>query len=129
MPGTKKIKKVLIVDDDPVMVKMLETRLKANGYEVSAVTEATDGLQIAMDTLPDLVILDVMMPIINGYNFCRLLKADEKGRNVAIILLTSRNEIEDIKTGFEMGADAYLTKPINIDKLLDTIKVIESKAE
>ncbi len=129
MPGTKKIKKVLIVDDDPVMIKMLESRLKANGYEVSAVTEATDGLQIAMDTLPDLVVLDVMMPIINGYNFCRLLKADEKGKNVAIILLTSRNEIEDIKTGFEMGADAYLTKPINIDKLLDTIKVIESKAE
>ncbi len=129
MPKTNKIKKVLIVDDDPVMVKMLEARLKANGYEVSAVTEATDGLQIAMDTLPDLVILDVMMPIINGYNFCRLLKADEKGKNVAIILLTSRNEIEDIKTGFEMGADAYLTKPINIDKLLDTIKVIESKAE
>jgi len=128
MPETKKIKKVLIVDDDPVMVKMLETRLKANGYEVSAVTEATDGLQMAMDTSPDLVILDVMMPIINGYNFCRLLKADERGKDVFIILLTSRNELEDIKTGFEMGADAYLTKPINMDKLFDTIKVIESKA-
>ena len=121
-----KFKTILIVDDDPVQVKLMEGTLKAKGFEVTTTTDASDGLQKAMSVPPDLIILDVMMPIINGFNFCKLLKSDAKYKNIAIILATSRDETDDIKIGLEMGADAYLTKPINLEELLKTIKVVES---
>ena len=75
---------------------------------------------------PDLIILDVMMPVINGYNFCRLIKQEENKKDIPIILLTSRDQIKDIEIGLEMGAEAYLAKPLNTTELLRTIKVIES---
>jgi DNA-binding response OmpR family regulator len=100
--------------------------LGEKGFQVKATTDAPAGLQTAMDECPDLVILDVMMPVINGYNFCRLLKAEEKQKNILIILLTSRDKLEDVQIGMEMGADAYLTKPIDIQELLKTIKVVGS---
>ena len=68
------LKRILVVDDDPVIVKLLENRLTEIGYKVVSALEAADGLQMAISDSPDLIILDVMMPIINGYNFCRLLQ-------------------------------------------------------
>ncbi|MCA9409310.1 MAG: response regulator [Candidatus Omnitrophica bacterium] len=122
----KKIESVLVVDDDPVQTRLLESRLKENGYKITVTTEAAEGLQIAMDQKPDLIVLDVMMPIINGYNFCKLLKTEKLDKRIAIILLTSRDDKEDVEIGLEMGADAYLTKPVNIEELLKTIKVVET---
>jgi len=119
-------KTVLVVDDDPVQVKLLEGFLSEQGYNVLTSHEADGGLQLAMEHEPDLIILDVMMPIINGFNFCRLLKSEEKQKNIPIIFLTARDELDDIKIGMEMGADAYLIKPINKDELLRTIRVVES---
>lgn len=126
MVKSKKIQNVLVVDDDPTQVKLLETNLTQQGYQVSATTEASEGLQMAMDQLPDLIILDVMMPVINGFNFCRLLKSEEKYKYISIILLTSRDELEDVKIGMEMGADAYLTKPVNFEELYKAVEVIAS---
>ncbi|MCK5083710.1 MAG: response regulator, partial [Candidatus Omnitrophica bacterium] len=77
--------------------------------------EASEGLELAMTRKPDLIVLDVMMPIINGFNFCRLVKAEEDTRDIPIILLTSRNKMKDIEIGLEMGAEAYLIKPLNIE--------------
>ncbi|MBU0467898.1 MAG: response regulator [Candidatus Omnitrophica bacterium] len=118
----KKSKKILLVDDDPVIVKLLENRLTEVGYKVVSALEAADGLQIAISDSPDLIVLDVMMPIINGYNFCHLLKSEEGKKEIPIIFLTSRNSQEDIQIGHKMGADAYLTKPVDIGVLIDKIE-------
>ena len=126
MPVKQEIKKILVVDDDPSLTVLISKILKEKGYEVTAVTEAVDGLEHAMKKDPDLIILDVMMPIINGFNFCRLLKQEEKQKNIPILMLTARNQIKDIEIGLEMGAEAYLVKPLNASELLKTIKVIES---
>ncbi len=115
---------ILVVDDDPVHLKLVETNLEDHGFVVVTSSEAATGLQIAMKDSPDLIILDVMMPIINGYNFCRLLKSEEKQKNIPIIMLTSRDEEEDIEIGMEMGADAYLTKPLNMESLMSTIRTL-----
>jgi len=121
-------KKILIVDDDQLQITLFEGILTEQGYEVVSSTEAAEGLQLAMDIHPEIIILDVMMPVINGYNFCKLLK-DQKGKkHIPIILVTSRDEEEDIKIGIEMGANAYLTKPVDTNELLEVIKKVESEA-
>lgn len=117
-----------MVDDDPTLTVLLKKRLKENGYKVTAVTEAAEGLELAMTGKPDLVILDVMMPIINGFNFCRMLKEEGGRKDIPVILLTSRDRLKDIEIGLATGAEAYLAKPVNIDELLKAVKVIESSA-
>ena len=118
---------ILVVDDDPVHVKLLDNILREHQYGVVTVAEAAQGLQIAMDKMPQLIILDVMMPVINGYNFCHILKTQEKYKHIPIIILTSRDEQEDREIGERAGADAYLTKPLNIHELLETIKRLLNK--
>ena len=125
MRASFKIKNILLVDDDPVQNKLLESRLAQNGFSVKVTHDAAEGLQTAIDSHPHCVILDVMMPIINGFNFCHLLKSQEKHKDIAIILLTSRDKMEDVEIGLQMGADAYLMKPVNMDELLRTIKLVE----
>ena len=115
-------KKILIIDDDPVQTKLFEKKLPENGYSVLTATKAADGLQLAMDKYPDLIILDVMMPIINGYNLCQLLKNDPNHKNIPIILLTARDKEQDIEIGHDVGADDYLIKPIDLSILLEKIK-------
>lgn len=120
----KKVKSVLIVDDDPIQIKILEKILLDQGYELHSSEDAAKGLQMAMDLKPDMILLDVMMPVINGYNFCKLMKTENP--DIYIVMVTSRDELEDIKIGLEVGADAYMGKPINKDELMRTIRVIES---
>ena len=115
-------KKILVVDDDKGATKLTETQLRANGYDVISSNEAPEGLQVALSQKPDLIILDVMMPIVNGYNFCRLLKSTEEQKDIPVILLTSRDAEEDKEIGKEVGANAYMTKPYNVDELLAKIK-------
>jgi len=114
--------RILIIDDDPVIVKMLEGRLAANGFDPLVANEAPIGLEMAIKKNPDLIILDVMMPIINGYNMCSLLKAEEKTKKIPIIMLTARSEEIDKNIGEKVGVDAYLTKPFLIDDLLAAIR-------
>jgi len=129
MFARKEIKKILIVDDDPTLTTLVGKFLEKNKYEVTTVTEAVDGLEYAMKNDLDLIILDVMMPIINGFNFCRLMKQEKNKKDIPIILLTARDQIKDIEIGLEMGAEAYLVKPLNTAELLKTIKVIESSGK
>ena len=126
MTDKPKIKKILLIDDDPTQIKFLDKRLKENNFEITTSIDAAEGLKIAMGRPFDLIILDVMMPIINGYNLCRLLKTIDQKKNIPILLLTSRNDLDDIKIGREMGADAYLTKPVSMQELLKTIRVLEA---
>lgn len=122
--GDKKNKghKILVVDDDPGFTKLVMGILESNGYEGISSHEAPEGLEIAMKESPDLIVLDVMMPIINGFNICRLMKSEDACKHIPIILLTSRSGEEDQKIGREVGADAYLPKPLNTKVLLDKVK-------
>lgn len=113
---------ILLIDDDPVFLKLLARSLNSKGYNVRTAVEAPVGLEMAMKESPDLIILDVMMPIINGYNVCRLLKSEEKTREIPVVLLTSRTGEEDIRIGKEAKADAYVFKPLDLNVLQETIK-------
>lgn len=113
--------KILIVDDELQLVEMLEMRLKPAGYEVISANDGEAGLNMARSEKPDLIILDLMLPKINGYQVCRMLKFDEKYKSIPIILFTARAQESDRKTGEEVGADAYIMKPFDPKILLGKI--------
>jgi DNA-binding response OmpR family regulator len=117
-------KKLLVIDDDPSLLKLVETLLKSKGYEVIIANEAPVGLEIAYKTEVDLIILDVMMPVINGFNICRLLKSEESRRHIPVILLTSRSAESDYCIGLEVGANAYLSKPFETKEFLAKVEEI-----
>lgn len=114
-------KKILLVDDEPALRMGLKIRLEANGFQV---LEASDG-QMALDKARsekiDAIILDVMLPVIDGYKVCRMLKFDEKYKNIPIIMLTARAQSQDEQMSKEVGANAYLTKPIKSEILIAKI--------
>jgi DNA-binding response OmpR family regulator len=120
-------KRILVVDDEMQLVDMVKMRLEANGYSVISAYDGQDGLDKARKERPDLIILDLMLPKIDGYKVCRMLKFDEKYKNIPIILFTARAQQEDEKLGKEVGADAYITKPFEPQVLLDKIKSLTSK--
>lgn len=120
--------RILIIDDDPTIIKLTESILTTNGYETLSTMEAPAGLEMAMKEKVDLIILDVMLPIINGFNICRLLKSQENYKNIPIILLTSRAEEEDRKIGYEVGADDYIAKPLNRENFLKIISELLLKS-
>ncbi|MFH1360674.1 MAG: response regulator [Candidatus Omnitrophota bacterium] len=123
---SEKKDKILVIDDDPCMVKLLGTRLSAHGFDVISAEDASVGLEMAVKQSPNLIILDVMMPLINGYNICRLLKEEEK-LTTPIVMVTGRTTEEDKKIGQEVGVDAYLTKPLNTEQLFSTINGLLKK--
>ena len=116
------MKKILIVDDEKDLVEMLEVRIGALGYEVFKAYDGQEGLEKARETKPDLIILDIMMPKMNGYEVCRFLKFDEEFKNIPILMLTARGQDQDKKVGDDVGADAYMTKPFDGNELVTKIK-------
>jgi two-component system, OmpR family, alkaline phosphatase synthesis response regulator PhoP len=115
-------KKLLIVDDEADIVETLTFRLEASGYEVVGASNGQEGLDKAREAKPDLILLDVMMPIMDGYQVCRMLKFDEEFKHIPIIMLTARGQDADKETGKGVGADAYVTKPFDNKDLLDKIE-------
>jgi len=116
------MKKVLIVDDEQDIVESLEFVLVAAGFECHCAYNGEDGLNLAREILPDLIILDVMMPKINGFKICRLLKYDNKYKNIPILMVTARSQDDDKQIGEETGVDEYITKPFELD---DIVKKVE----
>ena len=115
-------KKVLIVDDEKDIVETIKFVLEAQGYECFCAYDGEEGLKKAKDKIPDLMVLDVMMPNINGFKISRLLKFDAKYKNIPIIMLTARSQKEDKIIGEETGADIYMTKPFEIEELVSNVK-------
>ena len=115
-------KKILLVDDEEDIIATVSLRLEANGYEVATAVDGQDALDKARSLKPDLIILDLMLPKIDGYKICRMLKFDEKYKKTPIILFTARSQEEDMKMGEDVGANAYITKPFEAQVLLDKIK-------
>jgi two-component system alkaline phosphatase synthesis response regulator PhoP len=120
-------KKILAVDDSPTISEMIRTILEKVGYEVVSAYDGVEALDKVKSEMPDLIILDVNMPKLDGFRVCRLLKFDRNFRHIPVIMLTARDEEENIKTGIRTGADLYLTKPIEPEKLLEAVgKFLES---
>ena len=115
-------KKILLVDDEPHIVIMLENRIKQAGYEIITASDGQLGLEKARKEKPDLIILDVMLPKLDGYKVCRMLKFDDKYKHIPIIMFTARAQEADRKMGEEVGADGYVTKPFEPQVLLNKIK-------
>jgi len=120
-------KRILIVDDEEDILKVLKLRLEANNYEVLISTDGQDGLNKARSEKPNLVILDLMLPKLDGYKVCRMLKFDEKYKVIPVIMFTAKAQKKDEELGMEMGADAYITKPFEPDVLLEKIKELLDK--
>lgn len=115
-------KRVLVVDDEPDIVETLRFSLEVEGIECIEAYDGEEALAKAKKERPDLILLDVMLPRMNGYKVARLLKFDESFKAIPIIMLTARAQENDIETGKETGADEYVTKPFDTDELVTLVK-------
>ena len=115
------MKKILIVDDEEDIVESLRFVLEKEGYTCYCANNGDDGLKCAKEIIPDLILLDIMMPKMNGYKISRLLKFDNKYKNIPIIMLTARSQDADKLIGEETGADEYITKPFELDFVIEKV--------
>ena len=114
--------RILVVDDTPANVRMLENRLTRDGYEVVVARDGEEALAVARSTLPDLILLDIMMPKIDGLEVCRRLKGDSNFPFTPIIMVTAMADTKDIVAGFDAGGDDYLTKPVDQQALAARVR-------
>ncbi|MCX5713543.1 MAG: response regulator [Candidatus Omnitrophica bacterium] len=120
-------KRILLVDDEEDLVKTVSFRLEANGYEVTSAYNGLEAMDKAHKEKPDLIILDIMLPKMDGYKVCGLLKNDSRYKETPIIMFSARAQESDMKMGEEVGADAYITKPFEPKTLLDKISELLNK--
>jgi DNA-binding response OmpR family regulator len=114
--------RILIADDNPQGVELLEAYLGSCPYEVKTAIDGEEALRLVRDWRPDLVLLDVMMPKISGFEVCKRLRADAKLRETAVLMVTALDQLSDIERAVEAGTDDFLTKPINKSDLLHRIE-------
>jgi two-component system phosphate regulon response regulator PhoB len=116
---------VLIVEDEKDLVEILEYNLKREGYRVRSALRGDEAFkQIDTDPMPDLILLDLMLPDISGTEICRRIRAEEKTRDIPVLMLTAKGEEIDRVVGFEVGADDYVTKPFSVRELMLRVKAI-----
>jgi CheY-like chemotaxis protein/nitrogen-specific signal transduction histidine kinase len=115
-------KKVLLVDDQPINIELLAQTLKSERLNIFTALNGNMGLEIARKINPDLILLDIMMPDIDGFETCRKLKASDATRNIPIIFISSKTEHEDIEKGFSLGCEEYITKPFRIEEVCSRVR-------
>ena len=120
--------RILAVDDSATILEMIKAILVSGGYEVITASDGAEALDTARAEEPDLILLDVMLPKLDGYRVCRLLKFDQKYKAIPIIMLTAKAEEQAMATGIRTGANQYLTKPIEPERLLAAVAEELSKA-
>jgi DNA-binding response OmpR family regulator len=121
--------RVLIADDNTQNADLLEAHLDGTGFETKVVSNGEDTLAAARDWKPDLILLDVMMPKLSGFEVCRRLRADPATRDVAVLMVTALDQANDVETAVESGTDDFLTKPINKTELLFRVRaMLEARA-
>jgi len=121
-------KKILVVDDEVDLVETIRFPLEMEGFNVLVSYNGEDALNQARKEKPDLILLDLMLPKLDGYKVCRLLKFDERYKDIPILMLTAKTQEKDKLLGKETGANEYITKPFDIDELMKKVKVYLSKA-
>lgn len=115
------MKKILIVDDEPNIVMSLEYTFKKNNFEVYIARDGQEALDILKTQMPDIIILDIMMPLVDGFETLEQIKKNEKLNHCKVIFLSAKNKESDIEKGLALGADAYLTKPFSIKKVVEQV--------
>ena len=120
-------KKILIVDDEVDLVETVRFPLEMEGYHVLVSYNGEDALNQARKENPDLILLDLMLPKLDGYKVCRLLKFDDRYKHIPILMLTAKTQEKDKALGMETGANEYITKPFEMDDLLRKVKAYLNK--
>jgi DNA-binding response OmpR family regulator len=120
---------VLVVDDDPVILKLLEVNFEMEGFEVVRASDGAMGLERAREVLPDIVILDVMMPRMTGYEVAKALREDAGTAHIPIIFVTARAQSSDVERGIELGVDDYVTKPFDPLDLIARVNALLARSD
>ncbi|PHR89015.1 MAG: DNA-binding response regulator [Blastopirellula sp.] len=115
---------ILIIEDEPSLVEVLEYNLTKEGFDVITASDGQEGLRLVHSALPDLVVLDLMLPIIDGLHVCRKIRSDPKTQDTRVLMLTAKSEEIDEVIGFSMGADDYVSKPFRLKPLMHRIKAL-----
>ncbi len=118
--------KILVVDDEPHMVKLVQANLQAAGYEVVSAMDGNQALEAAESEMPDLIILDIMLPGVDGYEVCRRIREYSA---VPVLMLTARGSEMDLVRGFDVGADDYLVKPFSVNELLVRVRAVLKRSK
>jgi len=117
-------KRILVAEDDPNILRQIEFNLQSNGYVIETAQTGADALKQLMTNKPDLLITDIMMPEMDGYELVSSLRSDEQLADLPVIMLTARTQDEDVAQGYNSGTDLYLTKPFNPTELLAFVQRI-----
>ena len=122
-------KKILVVDDEIKLLTVIQKRLESVGYEVVTAKDGGDGLKKAHAENPDLIILDLILPILDGYQICSILKHDTVNKKIPILMFTVRSQKQDMDEGMRVGADVFMTKPFKHEELLAQVAELLKKTE
>ena len=118
------MKKILIVDDEPNIVMSLEYIFKKENFEVFIARDGAEAIDIVDNDIPDIIILDIMMPNVDGFQVLKYLKANEGLSEIKVIFLSAKNKVSDIELGLQLGADKYVSKPFSTKKLVNEVKLL-----
>ena len=121
--------KILVADDQTDVLQLIAVRLKSNGFDVVTAGDGQEALLKVKEEQPNLVVLDLMMPKLDGYKACRLLKFDSRYKKIPVMILSARSQNEDIKLAEKCGADAYMVKPFDPPAFIGKIKELLAAAE
>lgn len=121
-------RKIILAEDEPQIARLIEFKLKKEGYEVTWKENGEEALKAIRADKPDLILLDVMMPVMDGYEVLRRLKEDENLKSIPVVMLTARAQEKDVVKGIDMGAEDYITKPFHPAELLARVKRILGKS-
>jgi DNA-binding response OmpR family regulator len=122
-------KRILVVDDEVRVLTVIQKRLESAGYEVITAMDGNEALIKARSVNPDLIVLDLILPKLNGYQVCSVLKRDSYYKQIPILMLTARSQERDVDEGMRVGADAYMTKPFKNEILLGQIEQLLAKVD
>lgn len=125
--GQQETRKILIVDDDPAIVMSLEFLLRKAHYNVFIALSGLEAIEIIKEQVPELVLLDIMMPDVNGYEVCDFIKNEEKCKKAKVIFLSAKSRDEDIKLAYKKGADLFIIKPFSTRRLMEKITTLLNK--
>ncbi|MFI7126853.1 response regulator transcription factor [Nonomuraea sp. NPDC050153] len=120
--------KVLVVDDDEVIRQLIAVNLNLEGFEVATATDGQDCLDRVLDVMPDVITLDVMMPLLDGWTTAQKLRTEEATRHIKVVLITARAQDDDRRRGLGIGVDAYLTKPFDPAELIQVVRDLATAA-
>ncbi len=116
--------RILVIDDDPAIAELVAINLEMAGYDVTQATDGIKGQALAVQLIPDLIMLDLMLPQVDGFTICQRLRRDERTADIPVLMLTALSQTQDKVEGFNAGADDYLTKPFELEEMLARVRAL-----